>query len=135
MPVVGCEAARMCLRLWRTCSCLSVVKDVSFGLRDEICCITHVSKWERVRIAMRKLIGIRAGAVWLAQKGRIFKVVAGAKTRGRCWGCTLGCGISVGVVVVVVGGRVWGGRDGHGRWGGRGSVWGVCKGGRRMSCG
>ncbi len=24
--------------------CLSVVQDLSFGLRDEICCIPHVSK-------------------------------------------------------------------------------------------
>ncbi len=53
---------------------------------------------------MRTLIGIRVGAVWLAQKVRVFRVVEGARTRGRCVGCALGCGVSVEMVVVLVGG-------------------------------
>ena len=104
MPVVGRGAARMCLRLWRTCSWLSLVQDLSFGLSDAICCIPHVSKKERVRVAMRSLIGIEFGAVWLSQKGNVFRVAAGARARGRGVGCKVGFGVGVGVVVVLVGG-------------------------------
>jgi hypothetical protein len=67
---------------------------------------------------MRALIGIGVEAVWLAQKGRVFRVVAGARTRGRCVGCTLGFGVSVGAVVVLVGG--WCGVGGTGERGGVG---------------
>ena len=107
MPVVGRGAARMCLRLWRTCSWLSLVQDLSFGLSDAICCIPHVSKKERVRLAVRTSIGIKVRAVWLSQKGNVFRATVRARTRGRGVGCKVGFGVGVGVVVGLVGGGCW----------------------------
>ncbi len=54
---------------------------------------------------MRTLIGLGVGSVRLSQKGRVFREVAGARTRGRCVCCTLRFGVSVGVVLVWVGGE------------------------------
>ena len=63
-----------------------------------------MSKKERVRVAMRNFIGIEVGAVWLSQKGNVFRATVGARTRGRGVGCKVGFGVCVGVVVVLVGG-------------------------------
>ncbi len=35
---------------------------------------------------------------------RVLTVAAGVRTRGRCVGCTLECGVRVGVIVVLMGG-------------------------------